>query len=217
MSRDLTYRVTPLPAVWPKKATPSHQRTRPPFKALTWSRTLGMLAREVDMRGGRNVEIAVDIEPRHLRNDGQLRADARPKSPAVIVSFETKVGRLQFAADKFGYWQDNVEAIARSLEALRRVDRYGVSDGMQYLGFKALPAQTGATLTSTQAAELVLREAGYPTTVHPIDLLSNRDATRDITRLARNRAHPDRGGSAERFSALTVAIEVLARHHGGPL
>jgi hypothetical protein len=213
MARDLEYRVTPLPAVWPKKATPPHQRTRPPFKTTTWSRTLGLLAREVYMRGGRSAELALDIEPRHLRQDGQLRADARPKSPAVIVSFETKDGRLQFPADKYSNWQDNVEAIARSLEDLRRVDRYGVAEGRQYAGFKALPAQTGATLSTAQAADLIVRVAGGAN-IRAEDVLRDSTLTRELVRIAKRRTHPDTGGSAEQFAVAAAAADVLARHHG---
>lgn len=213
---SLVYRITQLPVVWPGQPTPTWKRSRAPFKTIE-TKALALLEREVRMLGGKNVEIAVDVEPRMIRQDGMLYANARPKSPGVILSFDTKQGRLAFPCDRFAYFWSNIDAIARSLEDLRRVDRYGVQQGKQYTGFKALPEKTGATLTTAQAAEIIIREAGA-TSTRPGDLLANATSARDFIRLARNRAHPDRsGGAADRFAAVEEAKRVLEAHHGGAL
>jgi hypothetical protein len=76
-----------------------------------------------------------------LRLDGMPRANARMLHDAVALSFESKWGPLRYETNEFvarGYrggegWQQNLRAIALGMEALRKVDRYGVSKrGEQY-------------------------------------------------------------------------------------
>jgi hypothetical protein len=46
--------------------------------------------------------------------------------------------RLVYATDVCAFWQHNIRSIALGLEALRAVDRYGISRrGEQYAGFRA--------------------------------------------------------------------------------
>jgi hypothetical protein len=48
---------------------------------------------------------------------------------------------FQFAVDMFPSWQDNLRAIALGLEALRKVERYGIANrGEQYAGWAQLTA-----------------------------------------------------------------------------
>lgn len=55
---------------------------------------------------------------------------------AVQAALERK--RLVYATDVCAYWQHNVRSIALGLDALRAVDRYGISKrGQQYAGFRA--------------------------------------------------------------------------------
>jgi len=204
------YVVTPLPPVWPGKATPAYNRKRPQFKTI-WTDALERLRREVKMLSGRNVKIAVDVDERHLRNDGQLRADARPRSSAVIISFDVVGSRLAFPCDTYSFWQENVDAIARALEALRLVDRYGVQQGSQYTGFKAIPASTEPTMTTLDAARQIARYSQVDADV----LLRNSVDARQAARIAMAATHPDRGGSGEEFNRVQLAKRVLEAHHGG--
>ncbi len=53
--------------------------------------------------------------------------------------------RLVYATDCCDFWQHNVRSIALGLEALRAVDRYGISRrGEQYAGFRAALTSGGA-------------------------------------------------------------------------
>lgn len=208
-----TYRVAPLPDVWPGGArTPVSERRRPQFKTI-WTQALDLLDREVFKLDGSNVEIAVDVPPTMLRVDGQLRADARTRSPAVVVSFDTPTGRLVFAADQYTYWQENVDAIARSLEKMRAVDRYGVLQGKHYSGFKALPASTSAVMSTSDAAALVGDLGGYSSG----EVLQNTAVARHAVRTAQRKAHPDAGGTADEFHRVQLAKAALEKHHGGAL
>lgn len=129
-------------AVWPHK--PTARRRRASFKT-SYPRTIGLLEREVRALGGGDVTMGVGLEEYDIRQDGQPRANARARvHPGVEVSFDSRDhGRQTFATDEYDDWQDNVRAIALSLEALRAVERWGVSKGKQYAGFALLTAGPG--------------------------------------------------------------------------
>lgn len=207
------YRVIPLPSVWPGRSTPDWQRRRAPFKSVP-GRALRLLAREIGMLNGKNVRIAIDVRDDQIKLDGQLYANARARTPAVIVIFDTKDGTLQFPCDTFTFWEANVDAIARALEALRMVDRYGVQQGRQYAGYKQLPSSTAPTMNAALAAQalaLVNRELSADT------ILADYSIARTALRVARSRAHPDAGGSSERWHQVETARAVLEAHFGRAL
>jgi len=210
----LEYTVHPI-VQWPGKPTDAWSRKRAPFKA-NWTKTLALLERELRHLGAENVKFRLDVRESDLRNDGQLRANARPRSPAVLIEFvATRLpGRpvLLYRCDTFGFWQDNIDAIARGLEALRLVDRYGVTPtGEQYAGFKALPASTAPTLTTAEAAGILEAYSEFPAArIH-----ADAAAARDAARVAVFRTHPDRNsGQRSAFDRVEVAKRVLSSHHG---
>lgn len=184
---------------------------------VKWHQVLELLEREYDLLNGKHLVIEVDVTERGIRNDGLLRADAKASSPAARVAFESKHGPVIMATDRFvrqSYrsasmddWQHNVYAIAKSLEALRMVDRYGVTKrGEQYRGFKAIGAGSGdgATGMTTDDALAVLR-AQAPQT--------KRDEPLDrLLRWAKAGAHPDRhDGDRSRWNGIDEAEQVLRR------
>lgn len=136
---NITFR--PLP-VWPYK--PTNPRRYAHFK-VSYPRTLDELEREVWYLGGRDIVMGVGLIERDIRLDGSPRANARAMiHPGVEISFDSRDhGRLTYATDQFTDWRDNVRAVALSLEALRAVERYGVSKGRQYTGFALLAAGPG--------------------------------------------------------------------------
>lgn len=211
----LQYRVVPMGTSWPGEHTA--ERIRSQFKA-NWGGTLTKLEAEIRQLRGDDVTLALEVEPRMIRQDGGMRSDARPRTPAVIVSFRAAGTRLSFPCDTYNYWQDNVRAIALAMEALRAVDRHGVRKGAQYEGFKALPGagQTSSTITAHVAAELVARETGGGYT--PTRILENVEACVGALRMAQQMTHPDRPtGSTPRFQAVSEAKRVLSLHHASPL
>lgn len=213
----LEYSVTELPPVWPGKKT-TYRKTAP-FKTQ-WARTLHILERELKHLGARKVEFACAIRMGDLRQDGQLRADARP-GPAVIVSFIDRDGHRQaYPCDTFAWWQDNLYAIAVVLEDLRRAERYGVQSALLRAGFKALPSAgaTTPTLSTGQAAHLIARLAGSENAeTRAKDLLSTRANAAMLLRVARAKTHPDAGGRNEDWTLLQEAERIVRAHHGGQL
>lgn len=209
-----TYRHVALPPVWPGTATPEGRRKRGPFRA-NWGDTLDRLAFEVGKLNGRDVTLAVGVQSgaRDIRADGGVRADARIRNPAVILDFTAGKERLSFPCDTYDYWQDNVRAIALALEALRAVDRYGVQQGRQYQGFKALPGagQSTTTMDVITAATTVADISAIPAG----DVRRTADAARRAVRIARAKAHPDmNNGTREQWDDVNQAAAALAAHHG---
>jgi hypothetical protein len=210
----LTYEVVELPPVWPGKKT--SYRKRAPFKTQ-WAKTLHALERELNHLGARKIQFALELRLGDLRQDGMLRADARP-GPAVILSFLDRDGQRQaYPCDNFAWWQDNLYAIAVVLEDLRRAERYGVQSALLRAGFKALPAAGGtiATLSTNQAATLIARLAQDEGNVDAV--LSSRDWALALVRRAKARAHPDAGGRNEDWTLLQEAERIITAHHGGKL
>lgn len=123
---------------WPGEQTRSRRSAQ--FSASLGS-TTELLARELAALNGRLVVLQVAMTEDDFRIDGIPYANAQASHPGVVIAFESKHGPLKFAVDTFSFWEDNLRAIALGMEALRKVDRYGVTKlGEQYTGWKALPA-----------------------------------------------------------------------------
>lgn len=124
--------------------TPSGTRWEP-SRRISYEQTLRELEYEVDALGGSEILIGCGLTEFDIRLDGAPRANARPmRHPGVEISFDSRYGRLTYATDVFTDWRDNVRAIAKGLEALRAVDRWGVAKrGQQYAGFALLTAGPG--------------------------------------------------------------------------
>lgn len=156
-----------------------------------------LLLREVHHLAGRDLVIEADVGESDITLDGRrIRASARPDTPAIRVAFESRYGPLTYATDRFAHWIDNIRAIALGLEALRKVDRYGITKrGEQYAGWKQLPAGSG-----DGASHMTLDEAwsiigSYDLTGRTIEQQRQHgvdEYTRAAWRRARAANHPDR-------------------------
>jgi hypothetical protein len=168
----------PLPA-WPYPTT-KKRRSIYTFKA-GWSDTLDKLEYEIGLLNGHDVIIGGDFREEDLRLDGMLRSNARnPSHPGIELSFDSAHGRLVYATDVCEYWQHNVRSIALGLEALRAVDRFGISrKGEQYAGW----LQLGSSDDLVQKGRALVEIAGG-------------------LQLAIKQHHPDLGGDRSNFDAV---------------
>lgn len=154
-----------------------------PFTATLGS-TLAVLERELVMLGAHTVAVELAISEDEINSrTGWPKANARPRHQGVIISFESKHGPLRYGTDAFPRWQSNLRALALALEALRKVERYGVGRrGEQYQGWRALPSGDG---DAERGRELIREHGG---------LTAALKAT-----------HPDHGGDAADFRAVQAA------------
>jgi hypothetical protein len=188
----------------------------PNFRA-PWSQTVELLARELRALDAKGISIELDMEERMFRQDGLPRSDARARSDAVRISFTSKYGPLRYETAEFGSgwgevgWQQNLRAIALSMEALRKVDRYGVSKrGEQYRGWRALPAGSvdpvDLIVTREDAMRVLLEATGNVYTGSEID---DRSSLEQTIRSAIRATHPDTGGDSTEFRKVMKAKELL--------
>jgi hypothetical protein len=202
------FRFRPIdPGDWPGELTKGRSFSQ--FRA-DWPTTKRLLALELRMLSARNLVAQVALPEGAIRQDGMPRADARPEHPGVIISFDTPKGTLRFACDRFPYFEDNVRAIALGLEALRRVDRYGLAgDRMQYRGFQAIEPPK-PRLTREDAAErlaVAARDVGYS---FIRSTLRDDPAARNLAwRFIAKRYHPDAGGDRDAWALLEEAKALL--------
>lgn len=211
---NITYR--PIDK-WPGEQTRDRQWSR--FKAR-WDDTLVLLERELGYLEAKNVIFQVALREDDFRKyDGQPKTNSRASHPGVILAFDSKYGPLKYATDTFTDFQDNVRAIALGLEALRKVDRYGITKrGEQYTGWKALPASTQPAMSTEAAARFIAfwgRPIGVSEDAAFGRVLRDSDALRIAYRTAAGNLHPDRGGDTEKFQLLQEAKRVLDAHHNG--
>lgn len=211
----LAYRVQPLPAHWPGERT--KLRRPSPFK-VNWSSTIRLLGSEIRALKGTDVVLRLAVRPQDLRLDGGVKANARISDPSVVLEFKSGPDLLSFPCDRFNWWEDNVRAIALALEALRKVDRYGVRTGRQYEGFKALPSGAEPVhLGLDDIARELVQLSATPLPIPPSDVLTSANISRELVRRALSLHHPDRGGDPRVFQDVQQYREVLSKHHGVPL
>lgn len=146
---------------WP--GTLTRHRNSSPFRS-SLSATMELLERELRQLSARQIVLQLAISEQDIRLDGLPYARARAEHPGVILAFESRHGPLQFAVDQFHTWSDNLRAIALGMEALRKVDRYGITrNAEQYTGWKQLPMSTDPTRfpSAEAAAEFLEVHGGY--------------------------------------------------------
>lgn len=205
----IPYVMRPLdPWIGPRTHFPERSRFR-----SDWRTTLAELSYEIERLGGTSWVLQIDVSEYDLRKDGGLRANARPPSShAIRVNFTAKArGPLSFAIDRYDDWRDNVRAVAKTLEVLRAVDRYGVATaGEQYRGWTAI-SNRPAEMTREQAAEFIAHWAGL--TMHDRmipNLISQPHVLASAYRMAARRAHPDMtGDDGDTMARLNAARDLL--------
>ncbi len=198
--------VAPL-TTWPGPLTAS--RVRSPFGS-TLRQTLEALTRELYYLGASNPVMEVAIDRSQFRLDGRPRAGSKASHPGVVLSLpHSDQGPLRYACDRYPAWQDNLRAITKGLEALRMVERYGITRrGEQYAGFRALPPggveMPAGQMTEADALAFLAEHSGYP-----VDTRTDRESITRAYRVAVKTLHPDRGGDTLLFQRLQDAIAVL--------
>lgn len=180
-----------------------------------WPKTEGLLLKEVGLLRGKDLVVEVDVSEADIRLDGRIRAHARPSQPGIRVAFDSRHGPLTYSTDAFTTWQDNVRAVALGLEALRKVDRYGITKrGEQYAGWKALPS--GAPEAPTMDIDLAWSTLGSyaapgdKRSIAELRLHATAEELRGMHRRARGRWHPDKNnGDRAMWDLIEQAANVL--------
>lgn len=185
------------PLQWPqgRKRTDHWQREHAKFD-VSFARARDNIVAEVKLlAGGRWGPDPMTVISSNvaLRRDGLPLANQRqPDDVGVAVYFLYKKRQMSFACDRWLKVEHNMQAIAKTIEALRGIARWGTGDMLEaaFTGFMALPAPG--------AAKEWWEVLGV-----------SRHCTRDDISAAYRRLasinHPDRGGSATTMAAINAA------------
>ena len=205
-------------SVWPahQPQTPAKNRKTAQFTMCYLDR-LALLENELRCLSAKDVLLSAWIIPSRgqIRKDGWPSASAKAAAPGVILSFNSRGKLREFAADQYLDFSDNLYAIAKILEALRGIDRWGgASSGKQYAGFAPVAVVAAPALSvfgSAQAAAVFL--AKYAGGWDASAILDNSLVAKSAYNAASLKLHPDTGGSHEGFIRLQQAKELLDKHH----
>jgi hypothetical protein len=124
----------------------------------------------------------------------------------VAVYFKKGDADVVLCCDKWDTVESNLHAIYLTIEALRAVDRWGVSDFLSrsFTGFKALPA---AGATNKRDWWIVFFMDVRPPSVNGERPFWRAKIDADYRRLAKQ-YHPDKpGGDLQKFQELNAAYE----------
>jgi hypothetical protein len=188
------------PLSWPfgRARTDRYRRERARFDT-TFARVRDNIVREVKLLTSAYRDPTVIISSNiPLRRDGLPLAGQRaPDDPGVAVYFDYKGKQVCFACDRWDTVQDNMQAICKTIEALRGIARWGTGDMLQaaFTGFTALPAPASTDWRS----------------VLGIGPHATLDEARAAYRRKASEHHPDRGGSADTMTAINNAWSI-AQH-----
>lgn len=211
MTQDRTYSLRAYPLAWPEgwKRTAHNNRVRGNFgrsvqkpgfswkskESLTVSQALQRVLIELRRMGISENDVVVSTNLK-LRLDGLPRSDqGNPADPGAAVYWRksNKSPMKCMAIDGYERVENNLAAIAATLDAMRAIERHGGAEILErtFQGFSALPAQASSTWRSS----LEFDDADRP---------SLADVNARFKQLALKH-HPDVGGDPERFREITEA------------
>ncbi|VTU28842.1 chaperone protein DnaJ [Variovorax sp. PBL-H6] len=194
--------ITAFPLAWPlhKPRTDHWRIERSAFdrkRSLASARDL--LVNEIKLLRGTDLIVSSNIP---LRLDGLPRSGyAAPRDAGVAICFKRDKQDMAFACDRWDRVEDNIYAIAKTIDALRGVARWGTGDMLKaaFTGFTALPPPIVAGMARPWWEVLgVPQDAG-------------RQAIDAAWRRLSSQHHPDKGGTAERMAEINTARDAALK------
>ncbi len=183
------------PLQWPAGyvQTPRTSRIYSRFKS-TVERARDFIIHEIRRMEGTDVIISTNVP---VNKYGELRGDypnSRLDNTGAAVYFKLKGKDVVICCDTYIKLVDNLTAIGKTIENLRAIDRWGVSDFLEraFTGFKGLPEQAG---TETKDCWEILGIAPN----------SSQDAVKAAWKALVKIHHPDNGGSHDRMTEINNA------------
>ena len=182
------------PLAWPAGWKRTQNPGRSKFDTSMERSTRGLLD-EIRKLGGRLPVISSNAQ---YRLDGMPYArQGRIDDTGVAVYFERKGKPVVFACDAYWTLHENIHAIAKTIEALRGIERWGASDMLEraFTGFAALPAPIAAGIKRHWRDALGFQPDAHVT----------QQTLADRYRILASANHPDRGGDAAKMAEINQA------------
>lgn len=193
----------PFPLSWPEGWTRTKWRKHARFSA-SFTRARNDVYAELKRIFGANISITSNVSLNHRGvPDGRT---ATPSDPGVAVWWQEKGGvERVIACDKWLTPAENLQAIVKTLEALRGIDRWGASQIVEraFAGFTALPAG-GETHKEPDWWEVLdINPSIFEALTGEQLLFVVKGNYKKLSAIT----HPDHGGSSEQMTAISVAYE----------
>lgn len=185
--------VEAFPLAWPL-GRPRARRTESARFKTSLGAAINNVRYEVELLGGQCLVISSNLP---LRRDGlPMSRGSYIGDVAVAVYFHLKKKPMCFACDRWDRIDDNMQAIAKTIEALRGIERWGSGQMVEqaFTGFLALPAP-----------EQPWQTLGLSTSRPTLDQID--EAHRRLASLH----HPDRGGDQHHMARINSARDELYR------
>lgn len=181
------------PLQWPVGYKRSASQKSSPFKQ-TPDKAQRFLRDELYRMGARGLIVSSNVP---VKKDGSLYSDLMSSvipDAGVAIYFEYKGKKTVMCCDKYQRVWENIYALGKGIEALRGMDRWGVSEFMDraFTGFKALPESTDTS-------------SWYD--ILGIDKMANADKIKEAYRKMAQVHHPDTGGSVDMFNKVNKAYQ----------
>lgn len=187
------------PLKWPlgRERTSSWQRKPAPFKT-TPGRARDELLAELKRMGATNVVISSNVETYTRGGQTIMYANqtASKEDPGVAIYFTWKGDQYSLACDKWNNVTDNLQALNKTVDAIRGVERWGTGEMMKaaFAGFKELPEMNIKVETWWETLGI------YP--------LAKENEIREAYRRKVMIVHPDKGGTTDLFNKVKNAYEL---------
>ena len=175
-----------FPLAWPDGRPRTKVRNQSRFGDRTVAKALAALKDEIARLNARYVVISTNIP---LKDNGDPYSDpGKMNDPGVAVYFRLNEKPYCLPCDRWNTVEDNMYAVAKHIEAMRGMERWGVGTTEQtFAGFKELASDN---------------EWG---TVFGIERTASAEQIQQAYRTLARSAHPDQGGSTAAMQRLNVA------------
>ena len=185
-----------FPLKWPagKPATPSHKRQHSRFDA-TIASSRDELLRELKLLGATHVVISSNVRTYERGGKELMYSDqtAAKDAPGVAVYYQWDGASYCMACDKWKTVAENLQALNKSINAIRGLDRWGTGDMVKaaFSGFKELPTGRKPVRSCWEILN--------------ISVTPNAQKIKEAYRVLAKKYHPDNGGSHHDMTELNGA------------
>lgn len=183
--------VEAYPLHWPVGYKRSLYTKKSKFSAVNLDACRNDMLAELRRLGATSIVVSTNFP---LRKDGLFQASA-PRGGindhGVAIYFSLNNESMVLCCDKWHNIESNIVAITKTIDAMRGMDRWGVSDMLKraFSGFKALP------------------EASEWWEILGVSKSASADQIKKAYREKAMTAHPDRGGNAFQFNLINEAYQ----------
>lgn len=179
------------PAGWKRTQSPEPSKFQP---GSAYNESYEIF-HQLELMGARNIVISSNMQ---YRADGLPYSRQSVSDTGVAVYFDLEGEEQCVPCDKWIRLEDNLRAVAKTIEALRGIERWGAKDMVNaaFRGFKALPS-----------AIIPPRPHRDWFVVLGVDEHANALEVKAAYRKALKIYHPDAGGDPEDFTEIQKAYE----------